>query len=205
MAAAQKKARRVGASLVCLDESGFQLTPVVRRTLAPRGHTPVRPCWDRRDRLSAISAVTLSPRQRRPGFYFTVLSDDRNVRGPDVVIFLRQLRRHVRRPLRVVWDRAQVHDRAAVVRAYLATQPAIETVPLPAYAPELNPDERVWGHVKYGRLANYAPADTASLRRTVVTELSGLRHRPDLLVAFIHHADDPTYEARLFHSQGGSH
>ncbi len=205
MAAAQNNARRVGASLVCLDESGFRLTPVVRRTLAPRGHTPVRPCWDRRDRLSAISAVTLSPRQRRPGLYVTVLPDNRNVRGPDVVAFLRQLRRHVRRPLRVVWDRAPVHDRAAVVRDYVATQPGIETVSLPAYAPELNPDERVWGHVKYGRLATYAPANTAAQRRAVTAELRRLRRHPDFLAAFIHHADDPQYEARLFHSQGWSH
>ncbi|HEX7126584.1 MAG TPA: transposase [Thermodesulfobacteriota bacterium] len=50
-------------------------------------------------------------------------------------------------------------------RGYVATQPAIETVSLPAYAPELNPDERVWGHVKCRRLADYAAADTAAQRR----------------------------------------
>src|SRR5487761_1020119 len=42
------------AHVVFLDESGFQLTPSVRRTLAPRGQTPVLECWDRRDRISAI-------------------------------------------------------------------------------------------------------------------------------------------------------
>src|SRR3954451_8702696 len=50
-----------GAYLVFLDESGFFLTPTVRRTLAPRGETPVLDAWDRRDRWSAISYVTLSP------------------------------------------------------------------------------------------------------------------------------------------------
>src|SRR5580700_1712398 len=49
------------AHVVFLDESGFSLTPTVRRTLAPRGHTPVLECWDRRDKFSAISAITLSP------------------------------------------------------------------------------------------------------------------------------------------------
>ena len=39
------------AYLVFLDESGFFLTPTVRRTLAPRGRTPVLTAWDRRDRL----------------------------------------------------------------------------------------------------------------------------------------------------------
>jgi len=44
---------------VFLDESGFFLTPTVRRTRAPRGQTPVLAAWDRRDRLSAIRALTL--------------------------------------------------------------------------------------------------------------------------------------------------
>ncbi len=42
------------AHVVFLDESGFQLTPSVRRTFAPRGQTPVLSCWDRRDQISAI-------------------------------------------------------------------------------------------------------------------------------------------------------
>src|SRR5205823_8787949 len=58
------------AHVVFLDESGFALTPSVRRTLAPRGRTPILEAWDRRDRISAISAVTLSPKAGRPGLYF---------------------------------------------------------------------------------------------------------------------------------------
>lgn len=179
------------------------LTPVVRRTFAPRGHTPVVQAWDRRDRLSAISAVTRSPRRQRLGLYFEVRPT--HVRGPEVVAFLRHLHRHVRRPLIVVWDRAKIHDRAAVVRQYLATHPAIETVALPAYAPDLNPDERVWGYVKYGRLANYAAEDLRALRRAVMTELRRASRQPALLAAFFEHAVSPRYEARLFHSQGWSH
>jgi transposase len=67
------------AYLVFLDESGFFLTPTVRRTLAPRGKTPVLKAWDRRDRWSAISCVTLSPAAGRPGLYFDLL--DHNARG----------------------------------------------------------------------------------------------------------------------------
>src|SRR5918995_2999761 len=36
------------AYLAFLDESGFFLTPTVRRTLAPRGKRPVLDAWDRR-------------------------------------------------------------------------------------------------------------------------------------------------------------
>ncbi|MFQ6034567.1 MAG: IS630 family transposase, partial [Sedimentisphaerales bacterium] len=67
------------------------LTPTVRRTLAPRGQTPIHHCWDRRDRISAISAITISPIRKRRGLYFTLLADNENVHAEDVVSFLRQL------------------------------------------------------------------------------------------------------------------
>src|SRR6202041_2849021 len=54
-------ARERHAHLVFLDESGYMLTPTVRRTWAPRGQGAVLDSWDRRDRLSAISCLTVSP------------------------------------------------------------------------------------------------------------------------------------------------
>jgi hypothetical protein len=61
---------------VFLNESGFMLAPLVRRTYAPRGRTPILDCWDRRDRVSAISAVTVSPMRRRPNLDFRLLPDN---------------------------------------------------------------------------------------------------------------------------------
>lgn len=58
------------------------------------------------------------------------------------------------------------------------------TEKLPAYAPELNPDEQVWSNIKYARLANYAPQDTRELRQRLMRELHHLRKRPDLLGSF---------------------
>src|SRR5262245_9463528 len=69
------------AHLVFLDESCFQLTPTVRRTLAPRGQTPILPCWDRRDKISAISAITLTPQRHLPGLVFQLLPDQANFHG----------------------------------------------------------------------------------------------------------------------------
>src|SRR5207237_1473242 len=95
------------AYLVFLDESGFFLTPTVRRTLAPRGKTPVLAAWDRRDRLSAISAITVSPVAARPNLYFEVYRH--HVHGEEVVAFLADLHRRLG-PLMVVWDRGPIHD-----------------------------------------------------------------------------------------------
>jgi transposase len=164
------------------------LTPTVRRTLAPRGHTPILKTWDRHDRISALSAITISPKRRRLALYFRLLPDDVNVHGEDTVDFLRQLRRHIPGPMMILWDRGNVHDRAKVVRAYLAEHPEVQTERLPAYAPETNPDESVWGHAKCARLANFAPVDALELRAAIIRKLDRLHRRPELLASFIRHA-----------------
>ena len=186
-----RKARRRKAHLVFLDESGFMLTPTVRRTLAPRGQAPVIKSWDRHDRISAISAVTVSPKRRRLGLYFHLMPDDENVHGEDTVGFLKQLRRHIPGPMTILWDRGNVHDRSKVVRAYLAGQPGVIAEKFPGYAPETNPDEMVWQHTKHARLSNFTPEDVAELRATVVAELKRLHEKPELLACFIRHAKVP--------------
>jgi transposase len=178
-----------GAYLVFLDESGFFLNPTVRRTLAPRGRTPVLGAWDRRDKWSAISCITLSPVARRPGLYFELL--DHNARGADVVAFLGGLHRRLG-PLTVVWDRNQIHSKSRAVKAWLAKHPGVAAEDFPGYAPDLNPDEGVWGWTKYGRLANLAANDKQELWDHVVDELIEVKHRPDLLSAFIREAGLPS-------------
>lgn len=180
-----RAARRRGAHLIFLDESGFQLTPSVRRTWAPQGDTPDLPCWDRRDRISAISAITVSPRRRRRNLYFELLPDNRTVHADHIVDFLRQLRVHLGGRFTVIWDGSRIHSKSSLVRAYLAEHPDIMVETLPAYAPELNPDEGVWGWTKYGRLSNLAANDTRELRSKVVGGLLDLRSRPQTLDSMI--------------------
>jgi len=129
--------------------------------------------------------------RHRLGLYFELLPDNENVHATDTVRFLRRLRRHLPRPLTIVWDRGNVHDRSKAVRGFLAKHPEIVTEKFPGYAPELNPDEGVWTHTKYARLPNYVPADTRELRRRVRAELKRLRKRPDLLASFIRHSKLP--------------
>jgi transposase len=186
-----RKAKRRGETLVFLDESGFMLTPTVRRTYAPIGRTPILRRWDRHDRISAISCITVSPVRRRLGLYFQLLPDDVNVTGERMVEFLRELRRQMPWPLRIVWDRGNVHDRSKAVRASLAEHPSIRTEQFPPYTPEANPDEGVWQHTKHGRLANFTPEDTTELRSAVEGELRRLQRRPMLLASFIRHAKVP--------------
>jgi transposase len=176
------------AHLVFLDESGFMLTPTVRRTWAPQGETPVLSCWDRRDRLSAISCITLSPQRARLNFYFTLLPDNANATATDMVSFLRQLKRELG-AFTVIWDGSKIHSRSRLVQAYLAKHPQVVAETLPSYAPEANPDEGVWGWTKYGRLANLAAANTTVLRQRIHEEFAVLKNNRQLLHRFIQGAD----------------
>ena len=167
------------------------LTPVVRRTLAPRGQTPVLPCWDRRDRISAISCITLSPVRGHPGLYFELLPVNRSVHGEEVVAFLRQLRRQLRGPFTVVWDKSNIHSKSRVVQAWLAQHSEVVVEDLPGYAPQLNPDEWVWSWSKYGRLSNLAAWDAQELWDHIVMALIDLKFQPKMLNAFIEEAGLP--------------
>jgi transposase len=186
-----EEAERRKAHLVFLDESGFQLSPVVRRTCAPRGRTPIQEARHRKGRISAISAVTVSPALRRPNLASRLLPDNTNAHGEDTVAFLAQLRGRLRGPMTILRDRSKIHQRSSVVGAYLAEHPEIVTEDFPGYAPDLNPDEGVWGWTRYHRLPNYAPEGTEELRFRLWDELSALRGYPGLLASFIRHAGIP--------------
>jgi transposase len=177
-----REAFRRKAYLVFLEESGFFLTPPVRRTLAPRGKTPVLDAWDRRDKRSAISCITVSPVLARPDRHFEVLPH--NVHAEDVVAFLADWHRRLG-PVTVIGDRNQIHSKAKVVKAWLARHPGVVAEDFPGYVPDLNPDEGVWGWTKYGRLANLAAEDKEVLWDHVMEELIEVKHRPDLLKGFI--------------------
>lgn len=174
------------------------LRPLVRRSWAPRGQTPIIRCWDRRDRLSVIGGITVPasalrtrdrPAQRhRLGVVFRVHT--RNIKTPEALEFLRVLERHVRGPMIVVQDKLNVH-RAAVKR-WLTSRPkdALRVMVewLPSYAPELNPAEQLWNRGKRVDLANAAPADRDDLSRRVRRSLTRQRSAPNLLASAFDHA-----------------
>jgi putative transposase len=180
LAGAEKKAAEEQAHLVLIDESGFFLNPLVRRTWAPVGRTPVLEGWGRhRDKVSAIAALTVSPVRHDLGLYF--LTDPRRfLDGGRVADFLRWLLRHLRGRVIVVWDRGTNHKGAAV-GAVLRRFPRLSVEWLPSYAPELNPVECVWSYLKHGQLANFVPESVRHLDDIVTDHLIDLRIEPPLL------------------------
>jgi hypothetical protein len=128
-----------------LDESGFMLQPVCRRTWTPIGETPLQYAWDRHERLSVVSIIGVSPLQHRLSLYFHIAS--KNIDADETIWLLQRLHEHCGHRAIMVWDRWSVHRSAA---AYFDTNhPDWFTFEwLPSYSPELNPVEQCWNHTK---------------------------------------------------------
>jgi transposase len=196
MAAPQKRASEAGAHLVLIDESGAFLSPLVRRSLAPRGKTPILKTPGRkRQKVSLIAALSLAPRRNRIGLYFRCFPD-RHVTQIEAAQFMREVLKHLRGPVHVIWDRGNTH-KGDSIRALRQDYPRLTTHWLPSYAPELNPVEFVWNHAKYGHGANYLPRDLDELHHRVSRLLTEARRDTGRKRSFFDQAELPLRERML--------
>jgi transposase len=190
LAARQKKAHRQGAVIVFWDETGFLMLPTVQRTWGIRGQTPF--LWHQlkhQRRISAIGMISISPHRRRLGCYHFLWPHDA-IDDAVVVAVLRQLRRHFRRPIILLWDRLQAH-RSGFVQAYLARTPDLDIEYFPAYAPELNPVEALWSDTKQHDLAQFCPHDLEELEHATEQALDHKIHDQHRIAGYIHQAELP--------------
>ena len=175
MARVKKKARQQGRLIVFVDESGLSTRPTRVRTWAPRGQTPVLQETFNWKSLSVIGGLALLR------FYFQIHPG--SIKGPEVVAFLRHLSRHLPGKLLVLWDGAAIH-RSRVVKDFLAqTEGRILARRLPAYAPELNPVEYMWGHLKNHEIANLLVSKAWELSLEATAALRRMRRRPSVITA----------------------
>jgi transposase len=189
LAEGKKNAARLAAHIVFLDESGFLLIPSVRKTWSPVGQTPIIHHRYRHDRVSAISGIAVSHKRYRCTLYCYLYED--NIQGEEVAAFLRHLLRQIRGHLIVLLDNLNPH-RGEPVRELLSRTTRLHLVPFPSHAPELNPDEGVWNHLKRS-LANGRPDTIAELMDTLSEEIRSLAGSQNLLQGCILQSDLPPF------------
>lgn len=149
------RAAREGRVIVFIDESGLSQRPARKRTWAPEGETPVLEFNFNWKKLSAIGGVTFT------SVYFEL--HEGSIKSAEAIAFLKHLRQRIRKPLTVVWDGLRAHWSKEVRGFVDGLEGAIVLEQLPAYAPELNPVEYLWGHLKQHELPNLCPKDLAEL------------------------------------------
>jgi transposase len=171
------EARKLRAILYFGDESGVRTDHVSGRTWAQRGHTPEIHRAGRWDVVSLLSTMT-------PRGELVFMTSPEKVNTEIFIQFLRKLlAHHPRRKLILIVDRSPYH-RSRRTRAFVAAHPRLRLEYLPSYAPELNPDEHVWGHLKGSGVTDSTTGHVTEVRRSVRSHLRSLQRRPHLVRSF---------------------
>jgi transposase len=175
--ALRQRARREGATIFFLDEGGFSSEPALGRTYGLKGQTPVVATSGQRQKINAISAITAWG-----GFWSMVFTG--MLSAARFVDFLKAFRRGGRGKVFLVLDRHPAHVAKVVSRYVEKTRGELELHFLPAYAPDLNPDEFVWQYAKTNGTAKRPLKKGESLKSRVVADLAEIKRSPSLVRSF---------------------
>jgi transposase len=173
------RAKRRGAKLFFLDEAGVRSDQVLGRTWGLRGQTPEVPTSGRRQSVSAISAVNA-----RGAFWYEIYTERLNATG-FIALLTHFMRRRTGRVF-LVLDGHPAHRAKAVAHYVQRLKGRLELHFLPGYAPELNPDEFVWNHLKRQGVSKTPLRRDESLRSRVHADLAVIKSRPALVRSFFH-------------------
>ena len=157
------------------------LIPTRRRTWGPQGQTPIILCSYKRERISALAALSVSAQRKHMGLY--VRFQQGNFKAVDVAKFLRQLLQHLRGHVILLWDQGRVHKGSEMAKLRM-DYPRLHIEWFPAYAPELNPTEQVWNDFK-AHTGNSMPLDKQDLRTSLHNNTRRARRTQDKLRSFV--------------------
>lgn len=172
-----RKAKRQGAEVFFWDESGFRADTVHGKTWGVRGQTPVVERPGQRQSVSAASAVTA-----QGAFWFCVYEGALN--GELFIELLKKMMHRRRKPVHLILDSLPAHKRTIVKEYVASTRGRLTLHFLPGYAPELNPDELVWSHVKRTGTARRPLHKGEKLREKIEEQLAKLQKLPTSIRSF---------------------
>ncbi len=171
------KAKRQGAQIFFWDESGFRADSVHGKTWGVRGQTPVVQHPGQRQSISAASAVNA-----RGGFWFQTYQGA--LSGELFVELLKRMMRYRKKPVHLIIDGLPAHKKALVRDYVKSTHGRLTLHFLPGYAPDLNPDELVWSHIKRTGTARRPLQTGEHLDKRIDAELAAVQRNPKLVRSF---------------------
>ena len=189
VAVGKRLAAAWGAWICFEDEAGQTLRPSKARTWGRRGHTPIVTVSGKGSGRVSIAGLVCAKEGHRGRLVFrTILhrgrkGERRSFAETDYIALLDAAHKTLGAPLVVVWDNLNVHV-SARMRAFIEARDWLTVIRLPAYAPDLNPTEGVWSHLKRG-LGNLAATGIDDLATTMRSRLRNIQNQPDLIAGFI--------------------
>jgi transposase len=170
-------AKARGAQIYFWDESGFRADAVRGKTWGVQGQTPVVAVPGQRQSMSAASAINA-----RGAFWFVTYHGALNAER--FVDYLKRLMKHRKNPLTLILDSLPAH-KGPLVRNYVdSLQGKLQLHYLPGYAPELNPDELVWNHMKRTGTAKKPLRKGDQLQSRIDADLQAIQRDPRLVRSF---------------------
>ena len=174
-------AKAAGGTVYFADEAGVRSDYHAGTTWAPVGQTPTVTATGARFSLNMISAISA-----RGALRFAVFTGTFTAAG--FIAFLQRLLHDAARrnagPVFVIVDGHPVHRARAVTEFVASTDGALRLYRLPAYSPQLNPDEWVWNNVKHDGVARAAPRGPEQMKAVVTARLRRLQRLPHIVRGF---------------------
>lgn len=176
----QAHAKRWRAVIYFLDEAGVSLIPVMGKTWAPKGKTPVVKVTGNKGGFCVTSAVSPAGRM-----LFRIEKEKVNFEVH--IQFLRQiLGHHPRRKIIVVEDQAPPHTAEKTKQFVKSSKERFALYYLPPYSPNLNPDEGVWNHLKNKKLKAHQVQTKKEFRPFVIAKMRSIQMSPSLIRSFFY-------------------
>ena len=176
------KAKEAGGEVYFWDESGFRADAVHGKTWGVKGQTPVVERPGQRQSISAASAVN-----SKGAFWYCTYQGGLNAEL--FVTLLKKMMRRRLKPVHLVVDGLPAH-KTALVKEYVASTDGLLTLHvLPGYAPELNPDELVWSHMKRTGVARTPLRKGEQLSDKIEAQLAAIGRMPQLVRSFFRAPD----------------
>lgn len=171
------KAKAAGGEVYFWDESGFRADTVHGKTWGKKGQTPIVERPGQRQSISAASAVNA-----RGAFWYCTYQGGLN--ADLFIVLLKKMMRNRRKPVDLVVDGLPAH-KTALVKAYVQSTNGMLTLHfLPGYAPDLNPDEAVWSHMKRTGVARTPLRKGERLTDKIEDQLAKIKKAPRLVRSF---------------------
>jgi transposase len=172
----REEARRKGAVIFFVDEAAIRSDSHRGTTWGKIGTTPVVLDSGERFGLRLISAVSPRGDMRFASF-------EGRMTSARFVDFIRKLRSDVGRPIIVIADNASYHTGKPVTEYCEQSGGEVVVHNLPAYAPELNPDEQVWNHAK-AKLSRIPFITRKEMKRAALSVLRSIQANTKLILSF---------------------
>jgi len=171
------EAKKAGATVYFADEASVRSDYHAGTTWAPKGKTPVVKTTGARFSVNMISAVTA-----RGALRFSIING--TLTAPKFIDFCKRLLHDADRPVFLILDGHPVHRSKAVREFAESTEGRLRLFRIPAYSPQLNPDEWVWKNVKHDRVGKAGVSGPDQFKALAVKALRRLQRMPNIVRGF---------------------